>query len=252
MTAIKEHRGKIIVFANPKGGVGKSTISCLVTAMLSWSGKYDMVQMVDADQQASSLRLLKRIAPDVACSHYPISYEYDKLNMIMLDQIVANFRMRQNNILIIDTPARPNQEGMDLFAKAHAVIVPVSNTLAELPTTADFISKMDKIKARSGKVHPHLLVIPNKIHRNRKNLDQFTEYFKDNDVVIGPAIHDSSLVRKVYHKEYESKALEKEYLFKDMKRVVSFIEKYVIKEELDEIYRIDDKYERGNITYLDR
>ena len=33
-----------------------------------------------------------------------------------------------DNVLIIDTPARPDQEGVDLISKSHAVIVPVSNT----------------------------------------------------------------------------------------------------------------------------
>ena len=55
------NRGKIIIFANPKGGVGKSTMSCLLTAMLSWSKKYEMVQMVDAEQQGIGLRFLKSL-----------------------------------------------------------------------------------------------------------------------------------------------------------------------------------------------
>ena len=46
-------RGKILTFANPKGGVGKSTICCLVTAMLKWSNKYDTVQLIDADKQGA-------------------------------------------------------------------------------------------------------------------------------------------------------------------------------------------------------
>ena len=72
-------RGKILTFANPKGGVGKSTLSCLITAMLEWSNKYDSIQLIDADKQGSSVSLLQRICKNVACSHYPISYEYDKL-----------------------------------------------------------------------------------------------------------------------------------------------------------------------------
>ena len=138
-------RGKILTFANPKGGVGKSTLSCLITAMLKWSNKHDSIQLIDADKQGSSVSLLQRICKDVPCSHYPISYEYDKLNLILLSQLMENTRMKKGNILVIDTPARPGQEGIELFTKSHAVIVPVSNTMAELPPTLAFVKKIDKL-----------------------------------------------------------------------------------------------------------
>ena len=73
-------RGKILTFANPKGGVGKSTLSCLITAMLKWSGKHKYIQLIDADKQGSSVSLMQRICKNVPCSHYPISYEYDNNN----------------------------------------------------------------------------------------------------------------------------------------------------------------------------
>ena len=238
-------RGKILTFANPKGGVGKSTISCLVTAMLEWSNKYEMVQLIDADKQGSSVSLLQRICKNVACSHYPISYEYDKLNLILLNQLMENTRMKQGNVLVIDTPARPGQEGIELFTKSHAIIVPVSNTMAELPPTLEFVKKLDKIKERFQKIHPHIVIIPNKIHSNRKHLDEFVQYFDNLDVVIGPPIHDSSFIRKVYLKNYELKKIERETIFNDLIKVMEFLNRYVMDEELDEIYRIDSKYERS-------
>ena len=238
-------RGKILTFANPKGGVGKSTLSCLITAMLEWSNKYEMVQLIDADKQGSSVSLLQRICKNVPCSHYPISYEYDKLNLILLSQLMENTRMKQGNVLVIDTPARPGQEGIELFTKSHAIIVPVSNTMAELPPTLDFVKKLDKIKERFQKIHPHIVIIPNKIHNNRKHLNEFVEYFDNLDVVIGPPIHDSSFIRKVYLKNYELERFEKETIFNDLIKVMEFLNRYVMDEELDEIYRIDSKYERS-------
>ena len=238
-------RGKILTFANPKGGVGKSTLSCLITAMLEWSNKYEMVQLIDADKQGSSVSLLQRICKNVACSHYPISYEYDKLNLILLSQLMENTRMKQGNVLVIDTPARPGQEGIELFTKSHAIIVPVSNTMAELPPTLEFVKKLDKIKERFQKIHPHIVIIPNKIHNNRKHLDEFVQYFDNLDVVIGPPIHDSSFIRKVYLKNYELERIEKETIFNDLIKVMEFLNRYVMDEELDEIYRIDSKYERS-------
>ena len=242
---MKTTRGKILTFANPKGGVGKSTLSCLITAMLEWSNKYEMVQLIDADKQGSSVSLLQRICKNVPCSHYPISYEYDKLNLILLSQLIENTRMKQGNVLVIDTPARPGQEGIELFTKSHAIIVPVSNTMAELPPTLDFVQKLDKIKERFKKIHPHIVIIPNKIHNNRKHLDDFVKYFDNLDVVIGPPIHDSSFIRKVYLKNYELERIEKETIFNDLIKVMEFLSRYVMDEELDEIYRIDDKYDRS-------
>ena len=238
-------RGKILTFANPKGGVGKSTLSCLITAMLEWSNKYEMVQLIDADKQGSSVSLLQRICKNVPCSHYPISYEYDKLNLILLSQLMENTRMKQGNVLVIDTPARPGQEGIELFTKSHAIIVPVSNTMAELPPTLEFVKKLDKIKERFQKIHPHIVIIPNKIHNNRKHLDEFVQYFDNLDVVIGPPLHDSSFIRKVYLKNYELERIERETIFNDLIKVMDFLNRYVMDEELDEIYRIDSKYDRS-------
>ena len=243
---MKVSRGKILTFANPKGGVGKSTISCLITAMLKWSNKYSDLQLVDADKQGSSVSLLQRICKEVPCSHYPISYEYDKLNLILLSQLIENTRMKKGSVLVIDTPARPGQEGIDLFTKSHAIIVPVSNTMAELPPTLNFVKKIDQIKDRFKKIHPHVVIIPNKIHANRKHLSEFVSYFDNMDVVIGPPIHDSSFIRKVYLKNYEPKKIEKETIFNDLIKVMQFLNRYVMQEELDEIYRLDNKYERSN------
>ena len=236
-------RGKIITFANPKGGVGKSTLSCLITAMMHWSKRYERVQLIDADKQGSSVSLLQRICRNVPCSHYPISYEYDKLNLILLSQLMENTRMQKGNVLVVDTPARPGQEGIELFTKSHAIIVPVSNTMAELPPTLEFVKKIDQIKERFKKIHPHIVIIPNKIHNNRKHLDDFVNYFDNIDLVVGPPLHDSSFIRKVYLKNYELEKIEKETIFNDLIKVMDFLKRYVMEEELDEIYRIDSKYE---------
>ena len=232
-----EKRGKILSFANPKGGVGKSTLSCLVTAMLKWSNSYNSVQLIDADKQGSSVRLLQRLSNNIPCSHYPISYEYDKLNVLLIEQLMNNCRIQNGNILIVDTPARPDQEGIELLTKSHAIIIPCSNTLAELPITLEFVKKIDDLKARIKKIHPHIVIIPNKIHLNRKHIDDFIKYFDNHDVVIGPPIHDSAFIRKVYTKNYDYKKITEETIFSDLTNVVKFLKKYVIDEELDEIYK---------------
>ena len=59
-------------------------------------------------------------------------------------------------------------------------------------------------------------------------------------------MHESSFIRKVYLKNYALNKIEQETLFNDLSKVLKFLNKYVMDEELDEIYRLDKKYERGN------
>ena len=87
--------------------------------------------------------------------------------------------------------------------------------MAELPITLDFVKKIDDLKARHKRIHPHIVVIPNKIHLNRKHIDDFIKFFDNHDVVIGPPIHDSAFIRKVYTKQYDyDKITERNYFLK--------------------------------------
>ena len=49
------------------------------------------------------------------------------------------------------------------------------------------------------------------------------------------------LLRKVYTKHYDYQKISKETIFSDLNNVVKFLKKYVIDEELDEIYKIDNQ-----------
>ena len=47
-------------------------------------------------------------------------------------------------------------------------------------------------------------------------------------MVIGPPIHDSAFIRKVYTKQYDYKKISQETIFNDLNNVVAFLKKYVI------------------------
>ena len=49
----------------------------------------------------------------------------------------------------------------------------------------------------------------------------------------------NAFIRKVYTKQYDYKKIAQETIFSDLNNVVGFLKKYVIDEELDEIYRVD-------------
>ena len=96
---------------------------------------------------------------------------------------------------------------------------------------------MDKVKARCGKSYPHLIVCPNKIPFGQKDFSLMAERLKNHDVVIGPALRDLASVRHFYNGKAENWETKSNINAQsDFKQFGSFIEKFVLGEELDKIY----------------
>ena len=100
---------------------------------------------------------------------------------------------------------------------------------------------MDKVKARYNQVYPHLVVCPNKIPFGQKDYSTMAKRLSNHDVVIGPAIRDLASVRHFYNGKAENwETKQNTNAQKDFKQFGSFIEKFVLNEELDKIYSQDD------------
>ena len=82
------HLGKKLRMRRLSLGLTQTKVANAINVTFQQIQKYEK-----GTNGVSSIRLLQRITKDVPCSHYPISYEYDKLNMILLEQVINNIRM---------------------------------------------------------------------------------------------------------------------------------------------------------------
>ena len=129
----------VVVVANPKGGVGKTTVATNVAGF--WASQGHQVMLGDADRQQSS-RLWLRLRPAEA---RPIS-SWD-----VGEGLVARPPKGTTHV-VLDTPAGLHGRRLDEVMKiADRVIVPLQPSIFDIHATHDFIRELLAHK-RSSKV----------------------------------------------------------------------------------------------------
>ena len=124
----------VIVVANPKGGVGKSTLSTNVAGYFAAQGKAVMLGDVDRQQSAASW-LAQR--PETAAS-------------IRAWDTGADLRVRPpkgTTHVVLDTPAGLHGKRLDEILKiATKVLVPLQPSIFDIRATHDFLHRLAEHK----------------------------------------------------------------------------------------------------------
>jgi len=120
----------VIVVANPKGGVGKSTLSTQIAGYFAARGQ--AVMLGDADRQLSS-KLWLSLRPSTA---RPIaSWEVDR------DEIAKP--PKGTTHVVLDTPAGLHGKRLkDVLKLAHKVVVPLQASVFDIFATQDFLNEL--------------------------------------------------------------------------------------------------------------
>ena len=228
---------KSIFVANVKGGVGKSTLSIMLARELAERIPPQNITVIDTDLQRTATEFLTNSNPEINVEFLPITPAFENTNISLVQQFIKQNEFRPGHVVIVDTPAGSSQRLWNLVAEGYAVLIPTTLSNADLLPTENFIRSIDKVKARYGKYHPHLIVCPNKIPFGQKDFSVMADRLNNHDVVIGPALRDLASVRHFYNgkaEKWENKSNSNAH--SDFNQLGSFIEKYVLNGELDKIY----------------
>ena len=232
-----ENEPKSIFIANVKGGVGKSTLSIMLARALADIIPPQNITVIDTDLQRTATEFLTNSNPEINVEFLPITPAFENTNISLVQQFIKQNEFRPGHVVIVDTPAGSSQRLWNLVAEGYCVLIPTTLSNADLYPTETFIRSMDKVKARYGKSHPHLIVCPNKIPFGQKDFSLMAERLSNHDVVIGPALRDLASVRHFYNGKLENWENKNNNNAKaDFKQFGSFVEKFILKGELDRIY----------------
>jgi chromosome partitioning protein len=151
----------VIVVANPKGGVGKSTLSTQIAGWLASQGR--AVSLGDLDRQQSSRQWL-----DLRPAHLPAIAPWE----ISRDAIAKPAKGTTD--AVIDTPAGLHGNRLDAAMKvADTVVVPLQPSLFDMQATHAFLAELRAHK-RAGRVRVGLVGMRVKEHTIAQ--DRFQEF----------------------------------------------------------------------------
>jgi chromosome partitioning protein len=151
----------VIVVANPKGGVGKSTLATNVAGCLAAAGH--AVMLGDVDRQQSARQWLALRPPGL-----PRITGWD----VAADEVVRP--PRGTTHVVLDTPAGLHGKRLDAVLKiADRLLVPLSASLFDIQATHAFVNALREHR-RAGEIDIGLVAVRVRDHtRSHEQLQQY-------------------------------------------------------------------------------
>lgn len=156
-------KNRMIVFANQKGGVGKSTLCIMMAHWLTDQGK--KVVVYDADVQQT---IYSRRQDDLEANpNITPKWEVKKINPISFEQTtkVLDQAAQFNGYVLIDAPGAMAFPGLaPILQSADAIAIPFTYDDNDLKSTLMFIQVL--LSDEIGQDKERLFFIPNRIEVN--------------------------------------------------------------------------------------
>jgi chromosome partitioning protein len=162
-------KNKMIVFANQKGGTGKSTLCMMMAHWLADQGK--KVVVYDADVQQT---FYKQRQDDLAANPgLTPAWEVKPINILNFDLTVKilNEAAEFPGYVLIDAPGTLPFPGLaPILQMADAIAIPFGYDYKQLQSTLTFIEVL--LSEEIGKDKKRLFYIPNRIEVNFETADE--------------------------------------------------------------------------------
>jgi chromosome partitioning protein len=168
----------VLLVANPKGGVGKSTIATNLAGFLAARGY--SVMLGDIDRQQSSRHWLA-LRPD----SLPLIQSWD-----VASEGIAKTPKGVSHV-VLDTPAGVTGERLkDLVRLADKVIVPLQPSIFDILATRDFLLELAERKAiRSG--HAEVGVVGMRVDARTRSAEQLQRFVSGLSVPVLTYLRDT-------------------------------------------------------------
>lgn len=228
--------GQGIFLANMKGGVGKSTLTAFLTDYFKSNHADTKVCLLDADPQGSAVELLGSSTSVDLVRHIPIGDRYDGVNAVTLDGVYRRLISDDNTLTMVDTAGGALGNIWQLVMLSKCVLVPTSLSWADLRPTIDFVTELNERKEANNVATPHVIVVPNRISPQQRNLSVLSEAIGDMNIVLAPPVSDLSIVRSQAADFTGMKGVEGTRFHDELSRLGDFIVNYVLSGKLDEYY----------------
>ena len=164
-------KNRIVVFANQKGGVGKSTLCMLFANYLAYKGK--PVCIIDTDLQKTILSQRKKDSEVFLGDDEPYSVQgFDVSDPETMQQLMDSAR-QVDGFVLMDSPGNVSEDGLvPMFAGADFIVCPYEyeeKTLDDIMTELSTFESKNALKTRKYKCMEELRKSAKSIYRRYLN-----------------------------------------------------------------------------------
>lgn len=156
---MKNHK---IVFANQKGGVGKSTLCMLFANYLAW--KKQDVCLIDTDLQKTIMMQRKKDREIYDGMEEPYTVQdFDVQDPELMQQLMESASQTEGYVLF-DSPGNVSEDGLvPMFTSADFIICPYEYEEKTLDSTGTFIQVINALRQATPEMTARLFFVPNRI-----------------------------------------------------------------------------------------
>ena len=155
-------KNRKIVFANQKGGVGKSTLCILFANYRAW--KKQDVCVIDTDLQKSIKMQRKKDLELYPDSEEPYEVQDFDVQEPELMQQLMDSASQTEGFVLFDSPGNVSEDGLvPLFTNADYIICPYEYEEKTLDSTGTFVQVIHALRQATPEMTAKLFFVPNRI-----------------------------------------------------------------------------------------
>jgi len=190
----EQEKNKIVVFANQKGGVGKTALCVLFANYLIGQGK--QVTVIDADIQKSIQGIrnndLRQYGED-SLNYFVQAFDVSK-GQEAVGKLVDAARQVSGYVLF-DTPGNLSEDGMiPILEAADYIVTPYQYETSTISSTGIFLQTLRKLREADPKVHAINIFVPNRIKKGSGTRDEW-DFWSATDNLFGGFGQVTSIIR---------------------------------------------------------
>ena len=201
-----------VVFANQKGGVGKSTLCILFANYLAYKRK--PVCIIDTDLQKTIMMQRQKDAQVYEGMEEPyIVQGFDVSEPELMQQLMDSASQVEGYVLF-DSPGNVSEDGLvPLFADADYIVCPYEYEDKTLDSTGVFVQVINALKEHNPEMHAQLFFVPNRIDPRIGTTEEQRMWTATNDIFqqigkVTPMVNSRATLKRI--NTYELLATQRE------------------------------------------
>lgn len=205
-----------VVFANSKGGVGKSTLALMASLGVATLHPNSRVELIDLDVQKTSSDSLRRFEN----SRFSVLENEDFFlnsgspnNGNLINHMGSDFPYSQSQkYIIFDSPAGNEPSRSTFLSHCDVIFVPTSVGDADVFATLKYLDELKELFARQKSnldgPPPPIVLLPNMVD-SRDEFNELRNHFTKHTVYFGKPLYYAPVFRRAFRSDENDTSVAK-------------------------------------------